>query len=296
MLNFLKRLFKAPDRGHPMEELARRLGMTVEQLRGARPTYREFTIPKKSGGVRRILAPDPPLKNLQKRILRRLLGRLKPHAAATGFETGYSIVSNAFGHIGRAVVVRMDLKDFFESTAAKRVTRYFSTIGWNSETCVWLTRMCTYKGGLPQGAPTSPKLSNLVNHHLDARLDRLAEKFGAVYTRYADDITFSFPSDDRDFHAVIQMTGDIATQEGYTVHRHKKLHIRRRHERQIVTGLVVNQRVNLPRRTRRWLRAVEHHAKTGQPATLTPAQLEGWRSLRRMIAKQVKEAATTSGG
>ena len=86
-------------------------------------------------------------------------------------------------------------------------------------------------------------------------------------------------------------TGRIAAGEGYTLHRHKKLHIRRQHERQVVTGLVVNEKVNLPRHTRHWLRAVEHHARTGKPVTLTPAQREGWKSLRTMIQKQVKASA-----
>src|SRR5262245_36093077 len=109
-------------------ELARRLDTSEEELRMARAVYHPFTIPKRSGGTRNILAPDKPLKALQRRILRRLLRRLPSHVAAKGFTRGQSIVSNARVHARKAVVVRMDLKNFFESTSAQRVERYFRLI------------------------------------------------------------------------------------------------------------------------------------------------------------------------
>jgi RNA-directed DNA polymerase len=290
-------------RGHGIQELARRLDMTPQELQAVQPSYREFFIPKRSGGRRRILAPDEPLKKLQRRILRRLFGRLKCHAAAMGFEKARSIVTNAQLHVGHAVVLKMDIKDFFPSTRSKRVYYYFRKIGWNREVANLLVRLCTHEGGLPQGAPTSPRLSNLVNHRLDARLTGLAagrwfrnpmtgemaggEQYDAVYSRYADDLTFSFPADDPDIiHYVIRMTNEILTQEGYNLHFHKKLVIARRHARQQVTGLVVNERVNLPRHVRRWLRAVEHRAATGKQTSLTPAELAGWRALRAMVSDQ----------
>jgi hypothetical protein len=129
--------------------------MSAKDLRAVRPSYREFTIPKRSGGRRRILAPDERLKTIQRRILRRLLGRLRCHPAATGFERGRSIVNNAQVHVGKAIVVRMDLKDFFTSTRAKRVRCYFRKIGWNREASCLLVHLCTYQGGLPQGAPAA---------------------------------------------------------------------------------------------------------------------------------------------
>ena len=290
-------------RGHGVEELGRRLGVTVAELRAVRPTYREFTIPKRSGGTRRILAPDDQLKALQRLILKRLLARLRSHPAATGFEKGQSIVTNARAHVGQAVVVRMDLKDFFPATRAKKVRKYFRRVGWDRPAAKLLTHLCTFEGGLPQGAPTSPRLSNLVNYRLDARLTGLAMRrrlynprtaghleegpVGATYTRYADDLTFSFPTDDRKLiRYVVRMTKHIVASEGYELHLRRKLRVLRRHARQQVTGLVVNDRVNLPRATRRWLRAVEHRSATGRLPTLTPAQLAGWRALRAMIESQ----------
>src|SRR5438132_3337887 len=138
-------------KGHGVGELARRLGMSEEELRAVEPAYRKFSIAKRGGGWRKILAPDDQLKIIQRRILRRLLGRLKCHPAATGFERGQSIVTNARSHVGKAVVVRLDLKDFFTSTRAKRVHAYFRRIGWNRDASRLLLRLCTYEGGLPQG-------------------------------------------------------------------------------------------------------------------------------------------------
>ena len=269
-------------------ELARRLDLPLAWLLEFRPTYHTFSIPKRSGGSRKIAAPSRDLKDLQRRILRRLLNRLTVHPCATGFQKGHSIVTNALVHTRQAVVLRMDLKEFFPSTGTKRIASLFRRIGWNGEATALLTRFCTHGGGLPQGAPTSPRLSNLVNRRMDARLAGLADKFGATYTRYADDITFSLPDYDRQtLMAVIRMTKWVVADEGgYKLHQRRKLHIRRRHDRQMVTGLVVNDGVDLPRRTRRWLRAVEHHLATGRDATLTPDQLRGWRGLRAMVDAQ----------
>lgn len=292
-----------PGRGHGLAELARRLDVDKAQLRRIRPDYHEFTIPKRSGGKRRILAPDRKLKELQRAVLHRLLARLRVHDAAMGFERGRSIVTNALAHQGQAVVLRFDVRDFFPSTTAKRVQRYFRRIGWNRPATKVLLRLCTHDGGLPQGAPTSPRLSNLVNYRLDARLAGMAARLGGVYTRYADDITLSFAEDDRaKVHYIQRFVRRVVESEGYQLHHRKKLSIRRRHHQQIVTGLVVNRRVNLPRSVRRWLRAVEHRValqggvwttsskasdyRPRKKPTLTAAQLEGWQALQTMVTRQ----------
>jgi retron-type reverse transcriptase len=276
-----------PDHGMPVTELARRLDVPLTSVQQTPIRYHTFTVPKRSGKTRRFDAPDPSLKELQRRILHRLLKRLRTHPAAVGFESGLSIVTNARSHIDQAVVIRMDLKDFFNSTTSERVYRYFRAIGWNHEAGLLLRGLCTHEGSLPQGAPTSPRLSNLVNVRLDARLSGLGLRFGAMYTRYADDLTFSLSVDDAEaVHSLIGMTKAIVAEYGYRLHMRRKLHIRRRHDQQIVTGLVVNQSVNLPRRTRRWLRAVEHRRRTGGQPTLSDDQLAGWTALRHMINAQ----------
>jgi len=269
------------------DELARRLGVSLDQLLAVPTGYQEFAIAKRSGGRREIAAPIEPLKALQRTILRRLLTRLRSHPAATGFERGHSIVTNAAAHAGAAVVVRMDLRDFFPNTSARRVEDFFRRIGWDAESAALLTKLCTHKGALPQGAPTSPRLSNLVNTAMDARLAALAGSVGGVYTRYADDMTFSFDATARsDTAAIIRSTKPIVREYGYKLHQGKKLRIRRRHQCQLVTGLVVNERPALPRATRRLLRAVEHRLATGGPATLSEEQMQGWRALQQMIETQ----------
>jgi retron-type reverse transcriptase len=198
MLSWIWKILGLGATGLDVQELARRLDRDQAKLREWKPVYREFTIPKRSGGKRRIHAPTPELKTLQRRILRRLLARLKTHPAATGFERGESFVTNARRHVGRAVVLRFDVQDFFPSTSARRVEKYFRAIGWNREAARLLSGLCTWEGALPQGAPTSPRLSNLLNYRLDARLSGLAARSEAIYTRYADDLTFSFREDRRD--------------------------------------------------------------------------------------------------
>lgn len=311
MFGFLKSLFSRaeasplPPPRFGIEQLAGRLGVSPVELAGVTITYEAFRIPKRRGGTRTIHVPADPLKALQRRILHRLLRRLRAHPNATGFERGHSIVTNALPHLGKDVVIRMDLVDFFPSISADRVQHYFRFIGYDEEAARLLTKLCTHNGSLPQGAPTSPRLSNLVNYRLDARLATMAERRGLSYSRYADDIAFSacladLPATQRRKPAtgnrtknqvprvndVIRAAKDIIRDEGYRLHTHEKLRISRRHQRQLVTGLVVNDKVNLPRATRRRLRAVAHHLANDRPATLTARQLAGWQSLQTMIATQ----------
>ncbi len=270
--------------GRSVRYLARQLEMDPEELRRHEPRYQRAHVAKRSGGTRLLSIPDAKTKKLQRRLLRRVLARLAAHPAACGFERGKSIVENALPHVGQAVVVRIDVIDFFPSTRAGRIEAYFRRIGWNAEAAALLTRLVTYDGGLPQGAPTSPRLSNLVNYYLDVQLTRLARRYQANYTRYADDITLSMPRDyPRRVRGIVQLARRLLLRHGYEIHRHKKLTARRRHQRQMVTGLVVNDGVNLPRTTRRRLRAARHHVATRRRATLTEVQLEGWAALENMV-------------
>src|SRR5690606_20323819 len=118
---------------------------------------------------------------------------------------------------------------------AERVRAFFRRIGWNNAAARVLMELCTHAGGLPQGAPTSPRLANLVNYRLDARLAGAARTFGATYTRYADDLTFSLARDDRvAVQSLINLVKITVEDEGYQLHMKRKLHIRRRHEQQRV--------------------------------------------------------------
>jgi RNA-directed DNA polymerase len=270
-----------------LEALARRLGLEARDLEGVVVRYHTYKISKRKGGHRTINAPDDLLKQVQRRVLRRLLKPLKVHPAAIGFEANQSIVTHARGHAGCAVVVCMDIKKFFDSTQADRVQAYFQKLGWSGPALQWLVQMTTYEGGLPQGAPTSPRLSNLVNYMMDARLWGLASSLNATYSRYADDLAFSFRVEQRQSISVLlRSTKRILAESGYRLHQNRKLHIRRQHQRQSITGLVVNGGVNLSRSRRRWLRAVAHRIESGQEATLSQSQLDGWRALEKMVLDQ----------
>ena len=270
--------------GHSLAELARRLGMDEGSLRACIPCYREVEIPKRCGGMRKLQVPDPQTMAMQRTILHRLLGRLSAHPAAHAYERNRSIVTQARLHTGKALILKMDVIDFFPSTTSKRIERYFRGIGWNRSAARLLVRLTCLNGGLPQGAPTSPRLANLVNFQLDTVISGIASRFKGTYTRYADDITISFPEDwPKKSRGIITGVRRAFRRVGYRIHGPPKLGIFRSHQRQLVTGLVVNQGIHLPRERRRWLRAVLHHQRTQQATTITKAQIAGWVAYNRMI-------------
>lgn len=293
-------VFRYPEPRWDKKELLRRLNLSdlqiTHQVRGFNPNntnglephliplgYWWHRLPKRDGGSRLLHSPNPRLKLVQKLLLRNVFAKLKVHRACKGFRRKESTVSHARVHIGQAVVIRIDIKDFFHRTQGTRVYDYLRWIGWNDEAARLIWSCCTRMNGLPQGAPTSPILSNLVNYRMDARLAGLAAHSQARYSRYADDIIFSFSEDNRRFiRGVIRRVASILSEYGYQMHR-KKLRVMRQHQRQIITGLVVNEKVQLPRKIRRWLRAVEHHLKTGKAITMTREQLKGWKAYQKMI-------------
>ena len=286
-IGLLVRKWRTHRNRYTLSDLINRLGMTPEEWSQLKPpSYRTAMIPKRNGGQRMLEIPDPETMALQRRVLRRVLQKLRSHRAAIGFESGKSIVHAATPHIKQAVVVRVDIENFFQTTTEQRVGEWFRAIGWNQVATEFLLMILTHNGHLPQGAPTSPRLSNLVNARLDAGLNRIAQSFGGVYTRYADDITFSFPVDQpRQIRALLQMVGRCLKQAGYQM-KNSKTRILRAHARQSVLGLTVNQKVALPRSTRRRLRAIRHQQSQGKPTTMTPAELQGWTAFEQMIATQ----------
>ncbi|HWN69835.1 MAG TPA: reverse transcriptase family protein, partial [Haliangium sp.] len=229
--------------------------------------YIEFTVPKADGSERRIAAPRARLKQVQRVILDQILARLPVHDACQGFVPGRSIVSNAAPHRGAAVLLKMDLRDFFPTVHYRRAQGFFQRIGYGEEVAATLAGLVTHRpvladgsvgwpGVLPQGAPTSPALANLVCRRLDARLAGLARKSGAVYTRYADDLTFSFAAEPAvDLGRFAWWVDQICGQEGF-VENTRKRRILRRGNQQRVTGVVVNDKLSVPRAARRRFRAI----------------------------------------
>lgn len=158
-------------------------------------TYRPLRRSKRDGSVRQIYAPSAQLKALQRALLHNYLEDLRVHIAAVGFQRGFSIAINAVLHQGYAVTATADIANFFDNTAARRVREFFQAQGWDATAASILTGLCTFRGALPQGAPTSPILSNLVNVELDKSLAALMKRSDALYTRYGDDLTFSWKHD-----------------------------------------------------------------------------------------------------
>lgn len=154
--------------------------------------YREFIIPKRSGGNRQITAPYPSLKYMQTWIYDNILADRKTHFCANGFVHGRSILTNAQVHEKCGMLLKMDISDFFGSIPQNYVINYFhKELGYNVNVSWILSSICCLDGSLPQGAPTSPALSNLISTSFDRRLYRLAKHFELKYSRYADDIAFS---------------------------------------------------------------------------------------------------------
>jgi RNA-directed DNA polymerase len=260
-----------------VRHLARKWRMSEARLRwlarNAEVHCQVFRIPKKDGGERLIVAPVGKLRTLQGWILRHILEKARSHEAAQGFVKGRSIVDNATQHVGKQVVVRLDLRDFFPSITFRQVRKIFERLGYPYRVATILGNLCTYRGRLPQGAPTSPALSNLVCWRLDRRLSGLGGYHGFTYTRYADDLVFS--SDNKNLPKLIPFIRQVLKEEGFELNE-EKVRVMWASQRQVVTGLVVNRHVNLLRERRRLLRAALHRARVkGAEAVEWPEPTSG---------------------
>ena len=255
------------------------------EFTAARHHYHYQLRQKSHGGVRLLEAPQARLKALQHRILAEILNHVPPYySAAHGFVKGRSVRTFAAQHVAKAVVLRIDLAEFFPTVSGARVQALFRTLGYPEAVADALGGLCTNsvpagvfaahrwpmihpsdlrdaercyaRPHLPQGAPTSPALANLCAYRLDCRLTGLADWAGAVYSRYADDLAFSGGVDvARRIETYAAQIGAIAHDEGWRV-QHRKTRIMRAGAQQRLTGLVVNSHVNCPRREIDTLRAI----------------------------------------
>jgi len=247
---------------------------------------------KRSGGWRLIEAPKGRTKLYQRRILREILDRLPASPAAFAFVRGRNGAEAAAKHAGEAVVITVDLENFFLSVRSSRVHAAFRCLGYPAPVARMLTSLCTtstpttvlvgpspgepkpdratcelYRARhLPQGAPTSPALANFAAHRLNARLAGLARVFGARYTRYADDLTFSGDAKfARQAVRFLRIVDEIARDENFRVNA-RKTRVMTRASRQTVTGLVVNDHINVPRRAYDQLKATLTNCVRNGPA------------------------------
>lgn len=245
--------------------------------------YRRFFMQKKTGGLRLISAPMPQLKYVQNWVLDNILSRVALHDAAHGFVQGRSICSNALPHTGADVVVNMDLKDFFPTISYPRVKGMFRSLGYSEKMATLLALICTEpdveeteldgetfylqtgERYVPQGAPTSPAVTNIICRRMDARMHGIAGKLGIRYTRYADDLTFSGGEAlTANLQKLLWRTRAVIADEGFTLHP-GKLRIMRKGSRQEVTGVVVNEKLNVDRATFKRFRALLHQIEKDGP-------------------------------
>lgn len=294
--------------------------------------YHFWRVPKRTGGERLISAPKPTLKKVQRWIAREISEKLPTHNAAHGFIPGRSTLSNARPHVGAQVLVKLDLKDFYPTITWTRVKGLFRKAGYGEQVATLLALLCTEAPrqlqlirdkqhyvaegprALPQGAPTSPSITNALCLRLDARLAGLARKLGFRYTRYADDLTFSWhgkkgesvPSEPP-LGVLFKAVEQIVQAEGFRLNA-KKTRVLRPGNAQRVTGLVVNgqsagaasraegarpPRVGprVPRTLRRTLRAALHnHGRGKGQKGESLERLRGWVAYLTMVDRAGTQA------
>lgn len=270
---------------HASAEVAALLGVTLPVLRWLTyhrrsvtlVHYHRYGIPKKTGGIRNISAPKRVLAGAQEKVLAGILAKIAPEPQAHGFVPGRSILTNAAPHAGRKVVFNLDLRDFFPTITFRRVKGLFKAFGYSEHAATVLALLCTEptrakaeldgkvfhvalgERFLPQGACTSPAITNLLCRRLDKRLAGLAGKAGFTYTRYADDLTFSGDAP-KEVGRLLRAIRAVLAKEGFIEHP-QKTRVMRRGSRQEVTGLTVNDRPAVPREVVRTLRAILHNAE-----------------------------------
>ena len=299
------------------QALASAMGITINELRflcfqknvSRVNHYRRFSLAKKNGGERLISAPMPRMKRAQYWILENILNRVKLHEAAHGFVTGRSILSNALPHVNQAIVVNLDMENFFPTVNYRRVKGLFRQLGYAEQLATELALLTTEPEVtqvaldgetwfvqedarfLPQGAPTSPAISNIICRRLDSRLQSMAQKLGFVYTRYADDMTFSSAQPSANVQQLLWRCKQIVKDEGFKIHP-EKTRVMRKPQKQEVTGIVVNEKPSVDRKTLKRFRALLFQiAKDGMEGKRwgsgeLMASLEGYANFVAMVAPE----------
>jgi RNA-directed DNA polymerase len=261
-----------------IHDLAAHSGVSIRHLwylafAGQR-AYTTFHLAKRTGGARLIDRPTSSLRFVQRWILRNILDRLRTTPHSFGFERGSKLRRHAEQHAGARAVLTLDIENFFPSISVAQVTQVYRIAGYQSPAASILARLCTCRGALPQGAPTSPRLANLVCFRMDRRLSRYAEREGLVYSRYADDMSFSAATA-LDLVRSRPFISHIIRDSGFRLNSGKSRLVGPQ-GRKTVTGLVLAQdTVGIGRRRLRELRARIDYAHVGRGIP-NLAAIQGW--------------------
>lgn len=221
------------------------------------PYYRQFQIPKRSGGQRIILAPKRFLKVVQRFILGAILERAEFPDYVMGFVPERGIITNCAPHVGAKYLLNVDLENFFPSIHIGMIENIFRSFGYQDTVARVLAGLCTFAGRLPQGAPTSPLLANLAFSRADKEISSLCKITGVLYTRYADDLSFS--SDKPIGTDFLDKIRRIVTDSGFLLNS-RKIRFAKPGQGKYVTGMVVNEKVQPNRKIRKRIRAIFHTA------------------------------------
>jgi RNA-directed DNA polymerase len=244
--------------------------------------YRSFKIAKKNGHTREITEPLPGLKAIQYWILNNII-RLAPiNKFNNAYSKGKSIITNAKYHTKQEMILNMDIEKYFDNIKYDVVLSFFTQLGYNNNVAEALTSLCTLKGSLPQGSPTSPLLSSLLTSNLDETLFAYSREWGLRYSRYADDITLS-----GSFHAgtIISGVKTILNQFKFSTNN-LKTRIKRQHQRQMVTGIVVNRKLSVKKDDLREIRqSMFYIKKYGLESHANKIQLSKERYVQHLLGR-----------
>ena len=220
--------------------------------------YKSFKIKKVNGTTRNILEPDYLLKQVQTNLLLNVLNGIPISSYATPYYKGADIINNAIPHLGKKKILKLDIKNFFESIDFMAVYKnVFKTIYYPPAVKTLLTNLCCYGDHLPQGTPTSAAISNIVMKPFDEHIGNWCKEKQIVYTRYCDDMTFSGDFDvDKVKNKVKSFLETIGFQLNY-----KKTKILSENKRQIVTGIVVNEKIQTSKLYRKKIRQDIYYIK-----------------------------------
>lgn len=245
--------------------------------------YYQFTIPKRSGGERQIAAPYPDLLRAQRWIVDNILSSIPVHEPATAYVRGKSTKDNVLPHIGKKCLLRLDIKDFFPSITINRVISIFRRLGYGKKISYYLASLCCLRDSIPQGAATSPMISNIIAKRLDRRLLGFCRVNHLSYTRYADDFTLS---GDEINPRTITKIKSIILSEGFSLND-EKTSLVSGVGRRIVTGISISSGApKYPKAQKREVRKDVHFVlKNGLIGQLNYMQSSDWLLVERLIGK-----------
>lgn len=238
-----------------LSSLEKDLGISSKELYTVSNTvsrhYHSVSVPKRNGGTRKLTVPDSNLKYIQRKIADVLLNSMPVSPYATAYKICSGAVKNASQHIGKDWIVKLDIANFFDSILYSTVKeKAFPAKIYSENIRILLTMLCYYKDSLPQGAPSSPVISNIILYGFDLRVGKWCKAHNITFTRYCDDMTFSGNGEIPD---IVSFVKSELLKEHFFLNTRKTVTARKQN-RQEVTGLIVNQKVNIPSEYKRKIR------------------------------------------